>query len=153
MARDAEVCETRGRAVAECGRQEKDWHGEFAEELACLGDRFSACRTLFAALGDEGNQLIFMSLLRHYGGMRVGEISCEVGLSRAAVSRHLKALRETGLVSSYARGTKTYYHVDGSSTSWYEMVEHSVQAGRLAMGIGHARDAGLSEPRREVFGR
>lgn len=127
---------------------ESEGHEGFAEELARLGDEFSDCRCLFAALGDEGNQLIFMALLRHYGGMRVGEIAGEVGLSRAAVSRHLKALREVGLVTSYALGTKTYYHVDGSSTSWYEMVSLSVHAGKVASELGRARRAGMPSPRR-----
>ena len=129
--------------------QYRERHEAFAEELSRLGDMLAERRSLFAALGDEGNQLIFIALLRHYGGMRVGEVSSEVGLSRAAVSRHLKALRETGLVSSYAVGTKTYYHVDGSSTSWYEIVELSVQTGRLASCVGRSRAAGMPEPCRE----
>lgn len=124
-------------------------HEAYAEELARLGEEFSGCRALFAALGSEGGQLIFQALLHHYGGMRVGEIATEVGLSRAAVSRHLKSLREAGLVTSYAVGTKTFYHVDGSSTGWYEIASLSAHAGRLAASIGRSRSAGMSAPRRD----
>lgn len=117
--------------------------------MARLGVEFSSCRFLFAALGSEAGQLIFMALLRHYGGMRVGEIAAEVGLSRAAVSRHLKGLREAGLVASYDVGTKTFYHVDGSSTGWYELASLSVHAGRLAASFGRSKSAGMSAPRRD----
>ena len=47
----------------------REWHEAFAEELPRLGDMLAERRSLFAALGDEGNQLIFIALLRHYGGM------------------------------------------------------------------------------------
>ena len=55
---------------------------------------------VFIALGDENRQRILAALLEHYGGLRAGEIARLVGLSRPAVSHHLKTLAEAGLVET-----------------------------------------------------
>ena len=72
-----------------------------AQGMADLGMQLEGCRGLFTALGDENRQLILMELLKHYGGMRVGELSEVVCLSRATVSHHLKILQQAGMVPPY----------------------------------------------------
>jgi DNA-binding transcriptional ArsR family regulator len=70
----------------------------------------------FDALGDPHRRKI-VELLS--GGERsVGEIAGELPISRPAVSRHLRLLREAGLVTDEARGTRRLYrlHDDGVET-------------------------------------
>ena len=61
----------------------------------------------FDALGDPNRREIVRLL-----GERpraVGELARELPISRPAVSRHLRLLREAGLVSEQARGTRRIY--------------------------------------------
>ena len=50
------------------------------EQMAALATAFADCRKAFTAMGDENRQLIILALLRHSGGMRVGELMEEVRL-------------------------------------------------------------------------
>ena len=70
------------------------------------------------ALGDENRQRILIQLLKHYGGMRVGNISNAIGLSRPATSHHLKILKDSGIVEMYKIGTKNFYHVGVDLKCW-----------------------------------
>ena len=64
----------------------------------------------FAALGDPTRRAIFERLA---GRPRsVGELASELPVSRPAVSQHLKVLKEAGLVSDRAEGTRRLYRVD-----------------------------------------
>jgi DNA-binding transcriptional ArsR family regulator len=61
----------------------------------------------FDALGDPNRREIVRLL-----GERpraVGELARELPISRPAVSRHLRLLREAGLVTEQARGTRRIY--------------------------------------------
>ncbi|MCE9573871.1 MAG: metalloregulator ArsR/SmtB family transcription factor [Deltaproteobacteria bacterium] len=51
----------------------------------------------FGALADPTRRGV-IELLRH-GPRRAGELADELGMSRPAMSRHLKVLRDTGLVA------------------------------------------------------
>jgi DNA-binding transcriptional ArsR family regulator len=62
------------------------------------------------ALGDPTRRLIFEHLAR--GPRAVGELADELPVSRPAVSQHLKALKEAGLVVDRAVGTRRIYHVN-----------------------------------------
>lgn len=63
----------------------------------------------FDALGDPNRRAI-VELLR--GGDRsVREIADELPISRPAVSRHLRLLKEAGLVGDTAEGTRRLYHL------------------------------------------
>ena len=63
-----------------------------------------------AALGDASRQQI-IAILR--GGPRsVAEIAAELPVSRPAVSKHLKLLKDAGLVTSQERGTRRIYGLD-----------------------------------------
>jgi DNA-binding transcriptional ArsR family regulator len=62
------------------------------------------------ALGDPTRRAIF-ELLR--GGPRaVGELASRLPVSRPAVSQHLRVLKEAGLVTDRAVGTRRLYAVD-----------------------------------------
>jgi DNA-binding transcriptional ArsR family regulator len=62
-----------------------------------------------AALGDPTRRAIFESLARR--PKAVGEIAVELPVSRPAVSQHLRVLKEAGLVTDRAEGTKRIYQV------------------------------------------
>ena len=63
----------------------------------------------FDALGDPHRRAI-VELLR--GGDRsVGELAGDLPISRPAVSRHLRLLKEAGLVSDRAEGTRRLYRL------------------------------------------
>jgi DNA-binding transcriptional ArsR family regulator len=64
----------------------------------------------FAALGDPTRRAIFERLAG--GPLSVGELAGALPVSRPAVSQHLKVLKEAGLVSDRAHGTRRLYRVD-----------------------------------------
>ncbi len=65
----------------------------------------------FAALSDP-TRLSVVEKLMHRGELPVGEIVSDAGMSAPAVSRHLKVLRQAGVVTQRAVGTKRFYRVD-----------------------------------------
>jgi DNA-binding transcriptional ArsR family regulator len=67
------------------------------------------------ALGDPTRRLIFEHLAR--GPRAVGDLANELPISRPAVSQHLKALKEAGLVVDRAVGTRRIYHVNPSGVA------------------------------------
>src|ERR671938_1754758 len=62
------------------------------------------------ALGDPTRRAIFEQLSE--GPRAVGELAGELPVSRPAVSQHLKALKEAGLVVDRAVGTRRIYHIN-----------------------------------------
>jgi DNA-binding transcriptional ArsR family regulator len=69
----------------------------------------------FEALGDANRREI-LSLLGH-GGRSVQELAAALPISRPAVSRHLRLLREAGLVAEEARGTRRIYRLQEAGLS------------------------------------
>ncbi|HEV7657133.1 MAG TPA: metalloregulator ArsR/SmtB family transcription factor [Mycobacteriales bacterium] len=63
----------------------------------------------FGSLGDPQRRAI-VELLRA-GERSVREIADELPISRPAVSRHLKLLKDAGLVTEEARGTRRIYRL------------------------------------------
>jgi DNA-binding transcriptional ArsR family regulator len=62
------------------------------------------------ALGDPTRRAVLELLA---GGRKaVGELAQELPVSRPAVSQHLRVLKDAGLVTSEARGTRRLYAVD-----------------------------------------
>jgi DNA-binding transcriptional ArsR family regulator len=61
----------------------------------------------FEALGDPNRRAI-VELLGS-GGRSVGELAAALPISRPAVSRHLRLLKEAGLVVEEAQGTRRLY--------------------------------------------
>jgi DNA-binding transcriptional ArsR family regulator len=65
----------------------------------------------FEALGDPHRRTILRLLGE--GDRSVGELARELPISRPAVSRHLRVLREAGLVREEPRGTRRIYALQG----------------------------------------
>ncbi|HEX9066532.1 MAG TPA: metalloregulator ArsR/SmtB family transcription factor [Streptosporangiaceae bacterium] len=63
----------------------------------------------FEALGDPTRREILRLLSE--GGKPVGEIAARLPVSRPAVSRHLRLLRQAGLVTEQASGTRRIYQL------------------------------------------
>ena len=76
----------------------------------------------FAALADPTRREVFERLKS--GALSVGEIARELPVSRPAVSQHLKVLKEAGLVTDEAKGTRRVYHIDpdglGALRAWLD---------------------------------
>lgn len=63
-----------------------------------------------AALADPTRRSVFERLRR--GEASVGEVAAGLPVSRPAVSQHLKALKDAGLVTDRAEGTRRIYGID-----------------------------------------
>jgi DNA-binding transcriptional ArsR family regulator len=63
----------------------------------------------FGALGDPNRREILRLLSS--GDKPVQEIAAAMPISRPAVSRHLRLLKDAGLVAEQARGTRRIYHL------------------------------------------
>ena len=76
----------------------------------------------FAALADPTRREVFERLAA--GGKSVGELAQGLPVSRPAVSQHLKVLKEAGLVTDEAEGTRRVYHIDpnglGALRAWLD---------------------------------
>ncbi len=75
---------------------------------------------LFGALADDRRRAI-LDLLRG-GTLTVNRIAEEFSVSRPAISRHLRVLREAGLVREEKRGRERFYELDPTAVG--EAVEH-----------------------------
>ena len=62
------------------------------------------------ALADPNRMKIVQILLRH--NMCVHSLSKKLGITQAAVSQHIKVLREAGLIKGEKRGYFMHYEVD-----------------------------------------
>jgi DNA-binding transcriptional ArsR family regulator len=69
----------------------------------------------FSALGDAHRRRIVELL--GAGGRSVREIAEELPISRPAVSRHLRLLKDAGLVVEEARGTQRIYRLHGDGVA------------------------------------
>ena len=76
----------------------------------------------FAALSDPTRRRVFERLSR--GPRAVGELADGLPVSRPAVSQHLKVLKEAGLVTDRAEGTRRVYQIDphglGQVRAWFD---------------------------------
>ncbi|HHY41372.1 MAG TPA: winged helix-turn-helix transcriptional regulator [Thermoanaerobacterales bacterium] len=68
---------------------------------------------MFKALADETRYKILILLLQHNYCVRA--LSKELGLTESAVSQHLKALKEAGLLVGEKKGYFMHYDVDRDS--------------------------------------
>lgn len=64
----------------------------------------------FAALSDPTRREVFERLAD--GPRAVGELAQGLPVSRPAVSQHLRVLKEAGLVTDRAEGTRRVYRID-----------------------------------------
>lgn len=76
----------------------------------------------FTALSDPTRREVFERLGR--GPQAVGELARGLPVSRPAVSQHLKVLKEAGLVTDRADGTRRVYQIDpqglGQMRAWLD---------------------------------
>jgi DNA-binding transcriptional ArsR family regulator len=79
----------------------------------------SASGDPFEALGDANRREILRLLSG--GDKPVQEIAAAMPISRPAVSRHLRVLKDAGMVAEQAQGTRRIYHLQ-------ERGMHAVQA-------------------------
>lgn len=70
----------------------------------------SLARDPFEALGDPHRRTIVSTLAG--GELSVGELADGLPISRPAVSRHLRVLKEAGLVQDRPDGVKRIYRLD-----------------------------------------
>jgi DNA-binding transcriptional ArsR family regulator len=65
---------------------------------------------IFDALGDPTRRAVFARVRR--GPLSVSDIASGMEVTRAAVSQHLKVLKDAGLVVDRPEGTRRIYSVD-----------------------------------------
>ena len=70
----------------------------------------SAYGTVLEALADPTRRKVFERLRR--GPLAVGELTSGLQVSRPAVSQHLKALLDSGLVNVEQVGTRRFYSIE-----------------------------------------
>jgi DNA-binding transcriptional ArsR family regulator len=75
-----------------------------------------------AALGDPTRRTIFERLSR--GPSAVVDLAANLPVTRPAVSQHLRVLKEAGLVTETAQGTRRIYRIDprgiGAMREWLD---------------------------------
>lgn len=64
--------------------------------------------TLFRTLADPTRRALFERLCRE-GDLTVSALTAQAGISQPAVSKHLRILKEAGLVSDRHEGRQTHY--------------------------------------------
>src|SRR5262245_33430120 len=81
-----------------------------------------AANAALNALGDPTRRVVFEQLAR--GPKSVGELAGRLPVSRPAVSQHLKVLKDAGLVTDEADGTRRVYRIDprglGPLRAWFD---------------------------------
>ncbi len=101
------------------------WYGEATPVAAASSGaaermtRAHATGDPFEALGDPNRREILRLLSG--GDKPVQEIAAAMPISRPAVSRHLRLLKDAGMVAEQAQGTRRIYHLR-------EQGMHAVQA-------------------------
>jgi DNA-binding transcriptional ArsR family regulator len=108
----------------------------------------------FEALSDTNRREILRILSG--GDKPVGEIADAMTISRPAVSRHLRLLKDAGMVAEEAQGTRRVYHLqERGLEAVREYLEHvwGEAAGRFRLLAENTRDAtGGSQGGRETPG-
>ena len=74
------------------------------------------------ALADPTRRAVFERLSR--GASAVGDLAANLPVTRAAVSQHLRVLKDAGLVTQVAQGTRRIYRIDprgiGAMREWLD---------------------------------
>lgn len=69
---------------------------------------FQRCIPVFSVLSDPNRQKIILALAVDER-LNVSQLDERMSLSRPAISHHLKALKQAGIVQSEKQGTENYY--------------------------------------------
>ncbi|MCI2171340.1 ArsR/SmtB family transcription factor [Schleiferilactobacillus perolens] len=96
-------------------------------ELHRIKVEFDSIQEFLLAVGDEKRQAIIIALLHQVSskGLRVTDFTDITGLSRPAVSHHLKILKQAGIIAARSEGTKNYYYLSNISTSLKQLQQLS----------------------------
>jgi ArsR family transcriptional regulator, arsenate/arsenite/antimonite-responsive transcriptional repressor len=101
---------------------------------------------IFDVLADGTRRELLSRLERHAGEVSVTELVTELGISQPTVSKHLKVLREHGLVSVREEGQHRYYRLDraplGEVRSWLAPFVDGAVHESTERGAGTDADAG-----------
>lgn len=78
-----------------------------------LKDDLKNVSNFLVILGDQKRQAIIIKLLEEKDceGLQVGQLTEATGLSRPAISHHLKILKDAEIVDYRSNGTKNYYYL------------------------------------------
>jgi DNA-binding transcriptional ArsR family regulator len=92
--------------------------------------------SVFSALSDASRRQLLETLARHETAS-LSELAAQLPVSRQAVSKHLAALSEAGLVSASRRGRETHYQLTpgplGDAMAWIEEVGSQWDARLVAL--------------------
>ncbi len=122
---------------------------ECVEQRSALAAEFEPLGALFAALGEGNRQRVLLALLTcRQVGLRTEELAERTHLSRPAVSRHLRLLREVGAVAVYRRGTRNYYYPNAAADCWRRL---RTLAGHICDVVDSAAEEGYPHFEEEAF--
>ncbi|MBR4880104.1 MAG: winged helix-turn-helix transcriptional regulator [Clostridia bacterium] len=93
---------------------------------------------MLKALGDDNRMKIVEILLRH--NMCVRSLANKLGITQAAVSQHIRVLREAGLVSGEKRGYFMHYEVDRAALK--ALANHLTTLAQVKKGGEHSCHSG-----------
>ena len=106
---------------------------------------------VFGALADPNRRQV-IGYLSERGTATATELTGELPMTRQAVSKHLSALEQAGLVSVTRRGRETHYHLTptglGSAIAWIEHVgaQWDERLAALREHLAATRDAAPRQP-------
>ena len=83
---------------------------------------------LFQMLADE-TRLRALALMQNEGELCVCELVYALELSQPKISRHLAALREAGVVTSFRRAQWVFYKLNKQMSDWQKQVIDAAFAG------------------------
>ena len=78
--------------------------------MLCMQSAATAETRIFQAMADPSRRAIFESLAR--GEAAVKDLTAHLDISQPAISQHLAALKEAGLVHGRREGRCVYYRVE-----------------------------------------
>ena len=108
---------------------------------------------LFKSLSDPNRIAILARVAEHAGEMSVGEVASCCAIDLSVVSRHLRTLRETGILTAEKRGKQVFYRAQLAELinllrNLADALEQCCPGGACAPGSRPARadNAGEIEP-------
>jgi ArsR family transcriptional regulator len=114
---------------------------------------------LFRLLGDEARLRLLRVLAGRHGRLNVTELTSVLGLAQSGVSRHLKLLKEAGLVIEERGGGFSFYHLSpalldgGFDGLWPTLqAQFAAAAGTPAVRADESRLQEVIRLRKENFG-
>lgn len=98
-------------------------------------------------LGDPTRRAIFERLAQR--PRSVAELARELPVSRPAVSQHLRALKDAGLVTDTAQGTRRIYHLSPDGMAGLRAYLDRIWGDALALFAGTAESTSDSQDNEE----